>query len=395
MSWPSNRARGGRVEGIKLYAAQLISACALVAFYCFEILWPLGHRSTIFATSAFGALFFVYLCVRVSAKKDPTMRAVMCLSLTLSLLAATVIIFHKERFGLYAVNALASAGLVLVVHLIRPIHVRIPLYVFIVVFGGLVFWEIDVDESIIVIGQNGITLHVLVLYVVYFFRMLYPMEASGSRVLKYENYFFVAALFTLAVWSQGRAATVTALMILCVAAFILMGEFSGKKKYWVVIASLLIVFLNYVAPPLMGERPYSAIDRMVLNGGSDIRYEVWADYFQTLAPDSLVMGNRDSNCHNILSGYSRENCNVHSSYLRAHQVYGVSGLFVIFLTIFWCFRWLAQRGDWFVMPIVLALLARVATDEGFFTGPSLFALFLIYMRVTDGVQSRGEEWNAK
>jgi hypothetical protein len=383
------------MEGIKLFSAQLISAGALVAFYSVAILWPLGNKSTIFATAAFGVLFLVYLCVRVSAKKDPTRRAVICLALTISLSAATVIIFHQERFSLYAVNALASAGLVLVVDLIRPIHVTIPLYVFIVVLGGLVFWEIDLDESIITIGQNGITLHVLVLYVVYFFRMLYPMEASGSRVLKYENYFFAAALFTLAVWSQGRAATVTALMILCVAAFILMGEFSGKKNYWVVLASLLVVFSNYFAPPLMGERPYSAIDRMVLNGGSDIRYEVWADYFQTLTPESLVMGNRDSNCHNIIQGYSRENCNVHSSYLRAHQVYGVSGIFVILLTIFCCFRWLAQRGEWFVMPIVLALLARVATDEAFFTGPYLFALFFIYTRVTDGVRSRGDEWNAK
>lgn len=182
---------------------------------------------------------------------------------------------------------------------------RIPLYIPIGFLGGLVFWEIELDESIIAIGQNGITLHVLVLYVVYFFRTPYPMEVSGLRVVKYENHVFAAALFTLAVWSQGRAAAATALVILCAASLILMGEFADRKKYWVVLASLLIVFFNYSSPPLMGEESYSALDRMALNGVSDIRYKVWADYFQTLTLESLVMGNRDSNCHNILQGYSR------------------------------------------------------------------------------------------
>lgn len=383
------------METVKKISTQLISAGALVAFYSLAIFWPLGNKSTIFATAALGVLFFLFLCVRISKKNDPAKLGVISVALTLSLSAAMVIIFHQEKFSFYAVNALVSAGLILAFDLIKPIHARIPLYVAIGVWGRLFFGGIDLDESIVAIGQNGITLHVLVLYVVYFFRVLYPMDGSGSRVVKYENYVFVAALFTLAVWSQGRAATVTALIILCVAAFILMGEFAGKQKYWVVLASLLVVLFNYFSPPLMGERPYSALDRMALNGVSDVRYKLWADYFQTITPESLVMGNRDSNCHNILQGYTRENCNVHSSYLRAHQVYGLSGVFVIFLTIFWCFRWVARRGEWFVMPVVLALLARVATDEAFFTGPYLFALFFIYTRVTGSVQSRRDEWGAK
>lgn len=387
--------KGEGDQSIKDFSAKLIGASALVAFYSLATLWPLGNKSTIFATTALGVIFFVLLCVRGSTKNDPAKLPMIYLALMLSLSAAIVIIFHKEKFSFYAVNALAAAGLVLAFDLIRPIHARIPLYIFIAVFGWLIFAGVDLDESIIAIGQNGVTLHVLILYVVYFFRALYRLEVSGSRVVKYENYVFAAALFTLAVWSQGRAATVTALIILCVAAFILMGEFAGKQKCWVVLATLLIVLLNYFSPPLMGERPYSAIDRIALNGASDVRYEVWVDYFQTLTPESLVMGNRDSNCHNILQGYSRENCNVHSSYLRAHQAYGLLGVFVIFLTIFWCFRGLAQRGEWFAMAIVLALLARVATDEAFFISPYLFALFFISTRVTDNVQSGRDKWSAE
>lgn len=389
--------KGGGGKSIKDFSGQLIGASALVAFYCFAILWPLGSRSIIFITTALGSLFFVCLCVCVwvSAKNYLVRLSIIGLALILALSAVMVIIFHQSSFSFDVLNALVAAGLVFVIYLIKPIHVRIPLYVFIGIFLGLVFWEIDLDESIIAIGQNGITLHFLVLYVVYFFRTLYPMSVSGLRVVKYENYVFAVALFMLAVWSQGRAAALTSLIVLCAASLILMSEFAGRKKYWVVLASLLVVFFNYSSPPLMGERPYSALDRLELNGVSDIRYKLWLDYFETLTPESVVMGNRDSNCHNILQGYGPENCNVHSSYLRAHQVYGLSGIFVISLIILWCFRLFAQRGEWFVMLIILALLARVATDEAFFTSPYLCAFLFIYAKVMNRVQLRGSTWSAK
>lgn len=47
------------------------------------------------------------------------------------------------------------------------------------------------------------------------------------------------------------------------------------------------------------------------------------------------------------------------------------------------------------MLIFLALLARVATDEAFFTSPYLCALFFIYTKVMNSVQFRGYSWSAK
>lgn len=384
-------------ERNKKNLAQLINASALAAFYSFAILWPLNIRSLQLATVLLGVIICVCLCVQPSTKNHPLRPPIIYLALMLSLSAVVVIVYSQAKFSSYAVNSLAAVGLVFAVHLIRPIHTRVPLYVAISVIGWLVYWRVDIDESIIAIGQNGITLHVMVFYVIYFFRMLYPLGDKVSRFVKYENCVFAALLFTLSVWSQGRASTVVALVILVVAAFILVNEFSGMKKLGVVLASLLIVVFNYFSPPLMGERSYNvgSLYRIEMAGFSDVRYKVWADYFQTLTPESLVTGNRDSNCHTMLPGYTRENCNVHSSYLRAHQVYGLFGVFIILLIVFWCFRRFAQSGEWYAMTIFSALLLRVATDEAFFISPYIFALLFIYAKATDGVELRRCVWSAK
>lgn len=377
------------MESVKKIPAQLINALSLISFYSLAILWPLGDNLILFATTGSGIVLSVFLCMRAITKRRSADLSLVYLALILSVAAVAVIFFHLEKFNLYAVNSIAAAGLVFAFGSISSIHVRIPLYAYIGIFWWLFLNSIDVDESIIGIGQNGITLHILVLYILYFFRFIYPMVASISPLVAYENYAFAAMLFTISVWSQGRAATVTALVILCVASLILMGDFAGKRRYWVALATLLIVFSNYLSPPLMGDRPYSAVDRISFSGLSDIRWKVWEDYFQTLSPESLVMGNRDSNCHKILQGYSRGNCNLHSSYLRAHQVYGLFGVLAICLAIFGCFKWLARRGEWFSMLIVFALLARVATDELFFIYPHLFALFVVFSKVAEGVHSEG------
>lgn len=379
----------------KKIPAQLINAVGLISFYSLAILWPLGNNLIYIATTASGIVLSAFLCIRAITKRSSAELSLIYLALMLSAAATAVILFWGEKFNLYVVNSIAAVGLVFAFGLIRSIHARIPLYAFIGIFWWLIFDSIDVDESIIGVGQNGITLHILVLYILYFFRFLYPMAASISRVVMYENYAFAAMLFTISVWSQGRAATIAALIVLCVASLILMDDFAGRKKYWVVLATLLIVFFNYLSPPLMGERPYSSVDRIALSGFSDIRYKVWADYFQTLSPESLLMGNRDSNCHMILQGYSRENCNVHSSYLRAHQAYGLFGVLAISLAIFWCFRRLARRGEWFAMLIVSVLLARVATDEIFFIYPYLFALFVVFTKVAERGHIKSDAWSGK
>ena len=99
------------------------------------ILWPLGNKSTIFSTAAFGVILYVFLCARGSTKNDPAKLRMNYIASMLSLSAAMVIIFHEEKFSLYAINALAAAGLVLAINLIKPIHTRIPLYVTFGVLG--------------------------------------------------------------------------------------------------------------------------------------------------------------------------------------------------------------------------------------------------------------------
>lgn len=360
---------------------QLRDAFSLVAVYSLAVLWPLGNGAIYLTTIALGILFFVF-CFSVHPKKNLTNSSLIYLTLPLTLSAFMVVVFFQDKPNLYLVNPVASAGLVIALGFVKPIHMGISLWILLAAFGLFLLGNVDVDESIVRIGQNGLTLHFFVLFVVYFFQAHYPVRVPSSTVKKYENYVLAATLFTIAVWSQGRAATVTALICLCAASLVLMRDFSGEKKYWVVLATLFIVSFNYLSPPLMGERPYSAIDRIALNGFSDIRYKVWADYFQTLHLEGVLMGNRHSNCHNILQGYQLGNCNVHSSYLRAHQAYGLLGIFTILAVIFWCLKSLVQQDEWPAVFVVFALLLRVATDESFFTSPYLFALIFICAKVS-------------
>ncbi|PQA84830.1 hypothetical protein C5F52_02170 [Limnohabitans sp. TS-CS-82] len=316
-----------------------------------------------------------------SLRNSPVKLRISLFAMAISVSAFVVIFYYREKFNFYATNALASAGLVYALYLIKLNHIRFLLYLIISLWCGLVLWKIDLDQTIISIGQNGITLHFLILYVVYFFRVHFPLRDTRTLLFRIENYLFAAVLFTLAVWSQGRSAAGAALIVLCVATCILMGEFDRKRKYWVIAVSLAIVFFNYYSPVLMGERSYSAIDRVAISGVSDVRFTLWVDYFKSLTPEGLFMGNRDSNCHNILVGYSRENCNIHSSYLRAHQAYGLSGVVMIVVILFLCFRRLLKLREWFAIFICMALLARVATDEAFFTTPYLAVVFFVYSKV--------------
>jgi hypothetical protein len=369
------------VKSMKVYQAQAMNLLALVAIYSFAMIWLVSNRVTLFVLTSTGLCFFLLIQMQSALRNNPVKLRISLFAMALSVSAFIVIFYYREKFNFYAINALASAGLVYALYQIKPNHIRFFLYFIISLWCWLVWWKIDLDLTIISIGQNGITLHFLILYVVYFFRIHFPLQDARTLLLKFENYLFASALFTLAVWSQGRAAAGTGLIVLCVATFILMREFDRKRKCWVIAVSLAIVFFNYYSPVLMGERSYSAIDRVAISGVSDVRFALWADYFRSLTPEGLFMGNRDSNCHNILVGYSRENCNIHSSYLRAHQAYGLTGLVMIVGILFLCFRRLLQLKEWFAVFICMALLVRVATDEAFFSTPYLVVVFFIYSKV--------------
>lgn len=369
------------VKCIKVHQAQAMNLLALVAIYSLAILWLVSNRVTLYVLTSTGLCFFLLIQMQSSLRNSPVKLRISLFAMVISVSAFIVIFYYREKFNFYATNALASAGLVYALYVIKSIHIKFFLYLIISLWCGLVFWKIDLDQTIISIGQNGITLHFLILYVVYFFRIHFPLQDARTLLLKVENYLFAAVLFTLAVWSQGRAAAGTALIVLCAATFILMGEFDRKRKYWVIVVSLAIVFFNYYSPVLMGERSYSAIDRVAISGVSDVRFTLWLDYFKSLTPEGVFMGNRDSNCHNILVGYSPENCNIHSSYLRAHQAYGLSGVVMIAGVLFLCFSRLLKLREWFAIFICMALLARVATDEAFFTTPYLVVVFFIYSKV--------------
>ncbi len=375
-------------KGVKYFTPEDIAVfLGVISFYCLFILWPLDSKLSFFLVTGLGILLvsILFFCEKNSITKQPFEIRLYYLSAILSLSAIGVILFYQERITLDAVNPIASLGLLYGVSMMHRNHMRAALYIVLIFSGGGALCGIDVDQSVIVIGQNGLTLHILVLYVLYFFRFLCSEQAGRWTLC--ENFGIAALILTISVWSQGRAATITSFVILGVAALMLMQAVQLREKAFIFSIAILIFALQYFSPLLMGQRTASGVDRIVMGGVFDVRYAIWADYFQTLSPNGILMGNRESNCHKILLSYTRQNCNVHSSYLRAHQVYGLVGCSVIALTILSIFVWLWRNKKRSAAVVFFAVLLRVSTDEAFFTYSYLFVLFFVLMQ-TSGENTR-------
>jgi len=328
--------------------------------------------------TAVGLLLFVdeYLRNRGSRKSAETRLEMFGLVVLCS--ALVVLIYYGEKLNLEALNPIACLGLAYACLYIRRRHVRLALYFVLGLVCLVAFQKDDIDNSIIIVGQNGMMLHVQTLYVVYYFVVHNRKTENISKWTFFENYFVVSLMFTLSVWSQSRAATLVSLLLLFGAAVIWMKELQGRGQLLVFVFTIFIVWMNYYAPILMADRPYSAIDRIGFAGISDIRYAVWIDYFQTLEPVGVLLGNRNSNCHQILEGYSQGWCNVHNSYLRAHQVYGFVGSSTILVVCWFSLLGLWNKGRKFASFVFLLILLRAATDEHFFVQSNLFIVGFVY-----------------
>lgn len=359
----------------------LARQCSIAALYVLALGLPISSDLPYHFATGIGALIFAAFWLQGSDRRDPNARMAVALALSICISALLVIFYHQDRFSLYAINPVAATGLAICLISVNIIHVRIVMYCLYGIIGMIIAAGIDIDNSVISIGQNGITLHLLVIYTVYFFVAIHTQARTHTNAILSENYFFAACLFTVAVWSQGRAATLTAFAVFCSATFILL-KGPTTNKALVVILSAFIILMNYCSPPLMGDRPYSSVDRIAMAGIQDVRFSLWLDYFKTITLEASFFGNRDSNCHLILTGYNQGNCNIHNSYLRAHQVYGLLGSLVFVLALAYCIRrFIAQRA-WCSGVIFVALLARIATDESFFTHIYLFALIVIFLSVS-------------
>lgn len=307
------------------------------------------------------------------------------LALVLMIFISGVIssIYHGDRLNLEVLNPIACLGLLYASERIGQSHFRFSLVAVLGVIFILMQLGIDIDESVIVVGQNGLTLHMLVLYAAYFFKNYRESLSVLSRGAAWENYCIVSVMFSVSVWSQSRAATIVSFILLCAAAWMVALGAQWSRRLLIFVVTFFVVWVNYSAPMLMGKRPYSGIDRIGFSSSSEIRYRVWADYFQTLSPARALLGNRASNCHRILQGYTQDWCNVHNSYLRAHQVYGFFGIFAISMVASISFLGLWHKRDIYAAIVFFLILLRVMADEHFFTHSCFFLSLIIFLRATN------------
>lgn len=353
---------------------------SLLAYYAFALLLPIAPMPVWFFLTGAGAYLFI-----IEYLKRKTTHAVgeifylQVLAMVMFISAVAVLIYNGDKLNLEALNPIASIGMLHACERINPRHVKYSLFAFLALVCIVMLLGIDIDESIIVIGQNGAMLHMLTLYAAYYFKTLHEEPSVTQRSVAWEKYCVVVIMFTVSVWSQSRAATVVALILLLSVVWLLAMRVQGRDRFVIFGATLIVIGFNCYTPILMGDRSYSGIDRLGFSSFVEARYVVWIDYFQTLNPVSILLGNRENNCHLILSNYTQEWCNVHNSYLRAHQVYGIFGVIVIFVIISSSFVRFVRAGEKYSSIVLILIIMRIMTDEHFFTHSNLFLFYFIYI----------------
>lgn len=357
-----------------------IRVLSLIHYSIFAFFWPLSGTPAWYGLTALGMFMLIVAYSEPALRADRAWRAVSLLAAALFVSATVTMLHHGDRMNLEVLNPVACVGLLYAYCHVDRQYVRGFLYAWLGWLLLTMISKVDIDDSFILIGQNGAMLHLLILYVGYLFAFAYRRPATASRAFVIENFCIVSLQFTLAVWSQSRAATIVASLLLCLGAWLLFTRVGRVGKVLTVFATLAVYGANYSVPPSMGERAYSGIDRVALAGVSDVRYSVWRDYYQTMDVKDLFLGNRQTNCHLILKGYTEKWCNIHNSYLRAHQVYGLIGVLAVSMAMIFAFRKFIQTRDGFIAIVLLMLLIRVMSDEHLFTTASLFMIYFVLLK---------------
>lgn len=299
-------------HGLSLPRAMDMSPILLASiFYVFVFFIPFFERVTFVGLTFIGLLLARLLfCQRILKKKSFVLFAV-----ALSLTIAVVEIHNIGRLTLLVLIPFVTWGMLLVFVYVDQRHVRASMVVMLIGCSFVAMAGLPLETLNIVIGQNGLTLHFLAIYVVYFIRVVW----GGRNIrVRFENYLVAALLFTISVWSQGRSATIVASLIMCGALWMLFPLLRGVKRAGLFLLTLVVVGVNVYSPMYMAESTVSGLSRIAWTSNQDIRFRLWLDYISTMNFQGILYGNLNSNCRSIINDYSNSICNIHNSYLRVH-----------------------------------------------------------------------------
>lgn len=362
-----------RWHGLSLPRAMDISPILLAGiFYIFVFFIPFFERVTFVGLTFVGLLLAWFLFRQKILKK----KSFALFSVALSLTIAAVEIHNIGRVTVLALIPFVAWGMMLVFVYVDQRHVQASMVVVLIGCSFVAMAEQPLNAVSIMIGQNGLTLHLLAIYVVYFVRVVW----SGRSIrIKFENYLVTALIFTISVWSQGRSATIVASLVMCGAFCMLFPLLGGFKRAGLFLLTLAVVGVNVYSPVYMAESVVSGLSRIAWTSDRDIRFRLWFDYVFTLDFQGILFGNLNSNCRLILGDYSNSICNIHNSYIHVHQAVGIAGLVALTGAILVIFRRLISNFDIGFLMVVVSVLLRVATEEYFFVTIYLAVFYLIFL----------------
>ena len=186
-----------------------------------------------------------------------------------------------------------------------------------------------------------------------------------SRFIRGKKVLLHPALMTLivALWTNGRSGIIASLLLLLI---IIIYKYGINKRNILVISSIfgfILLISNTITSSLKGVVLQIATRDGTREGIlTDVRFEIWKDYFNKMNFKELFLGFNTNEYHSFY-GFS----NLHNSFLDGHYFLGLLMLIVYLLLIICIFK-LIKIKEYFPLLLLIVFLLRGTTDSVIFTG---------------------------
>ncbi|HEM7544028.1 TPA: O-antigen ligase family protein [Providencia rettgeri] len=176
---------------------------------------------------------------------------------------------------------------------------------------------------------NRNSIHPIVLCFIFTYSALFLILKIRNNAIKLNNLFFILAIVTMFL-SNSRAGQAASLIIF---SFYILSNYSLKKRYLLLIASLIPLILSFIFIDFsfLTERLNQSGEN---NGLESSRFIMWDCYFLRFEASQLILGLHEAGNDQCAYLPRVIGKNPHNSIIWSASVYGFITLFVVFSLLF-------------------------------------------------------------
>lgn len=186
------------------------------------------------------------------------------------------------------------------------------------------------------------------------------------------------------IYSDSRNGFITSLIYLCFI-FVLTWHNTTKYQRFILFAIVLysIYFIIINISFILDLNIFYRFDYR----GMDLNYRdiLWQGYFDKIDISSFFLGVNYNDVPEIVS--FSENRNPHSSFIQAHNKFGVFGLVLLICMLFLVLKMIKNR-QFAIFAIVVAVMFRSITDSVFFVNLFDYFIFMIILLFESNIRKR-------